>query len=563
VDEAIDLSNLSTDMQVGGYFPVPLLKESKFTMYDLLDSYHPDVPDMRIDTTREGDIFLAYERTFSYEMPNLNEYFGAFDVGMHDLSISSLFKDNSLPDLLDIQPQTLPSNFSYEKSITESYDLNKGLDVNNLANKQRITRILFQNTDIEITLNPSFNIRNSGVLKLQIQLQGDPNPLPEINVSNGPQSYTFHYDELTINANGNIGIKFIIKGDGETVVGTNDKIDCEIKFKKSNENFRYVVYGFFNYSLIDLSTGVKLDNYITDIRHYIPEGSVLNLEDPKFEFSTESNIGATLQFKLDKIESFLDDNGRESIKTFAPSRDPFSVYRANTLGETTITNDFEPINRDFFKKYGNANISDYITVHLDSLGFTYQLSSVQIPDLNNPTIPEEFIASDSKLDIHGKLTVPLAFDYGSVLCYSDTVEVDFTEDALDDVSLVELYFTCTNHLPLGLYVDFYLLDKNRNLIPGGPYQRMVVEKPEVYAEGAQKGRVKNEKVSEFKVAFNKNTNTSITKLKEAGYILLKYTSEDNPNKPAQDVKPTKLTTSDYVKVKIGMVIDGKITISDK
>jgi hypothetical protein len=568
VDEKVSLDDLSMEMLVGGYFEAPLIRESKFTMYDLLDAYHPDVEGLSIDTTLTGEIFLFYEKDTPCLMPDLNSYFSMFNTDLigGGIGIPELFSENDhLTTLLGIEAQTLRVGYKPTVNpVVKPYNLNDNLDSGDLENKQKLTRMQFWNTDLVITVKPTFEVKNRNVITMEIRIPGVA-PLTGIDVKDGGK--TFHLPEFQVNAADNIQIIFSIVGDGETTIADTDVIDCSIVFKPSksvNDDFRYIAYGFFNYTFRD-EMDIKIEDYVSDLYDYVPKGSVLKLENPQFKFTAESSIGIPLLFHLDKIASYLhkgEDEATGAIHSFDPgSVSP--INRSDKPGESSSTDNLETVNKSFFETYGHGEkISNYFTTELDSLQFNYSLTSEYIDienlDPHNPGIPEQFIPSDGQLNIHGELTVPMAFDEGSVLCYSDTVKINFTEDTLDDIKLAEFIFTCRNAMPIGMFVDIYLLDEDKQkTTPGKPYQHLYLGRPEVYTEGPLKGEVKGELLTKAEITFQKDTETSILELKKAKYILYEYKSDTSENP-----KPAKLTTRNYVKMAVGVRFDGKITISD-
>ncbi|MDR0507758.1 MAG: hypothetical protein LBH32_13215, partial [Dysgonamonadaceae bacterium] len=173
---------------------------------------------------------------------------------------------------------------------------------------------------------------------------------------------------------------------------------------------------------------------------------------------------------------------------------------------------------------------------------------------------EEFIPSDGQLTVYGKMTIPMSFDTGSVLCYSDTIEFDFSDPTLDDVSKLKLFFNYTNNFPLGMFVDVFLLDENKQSLSTKPYQEIYMDRPETYPDGENKGRVKTPKTGEFSIAFENGKANSIDKLKEAHYICVSYRSE---KENLDQAPPMRLSTSDKMTVRITCEIDGKIILENK
>ncbi|MCL2650166.1 MAG: hypothetical protein FWD60_03945 [Candidatus Azobacteroides sp.] len=568
IDKNVDLDNVSGDILLGGKLEGPLIRESEIKMSDLLETYNSDITDMHITVDElTGDIILTYDTVFTYNMNEINNLFEILNGKMFNFGMNDIFGDKSITDLLQIGAQTLPVGMDFRNDDTVDFDMSTSLG-NDLQNKQRISRIQFENTDIDVIISTtSFNIIGNDVLNIVLKTSdNDSLTITSQDIKNGIKTFQYRGNNKFEIKNQFVA-RFEVKGDDHTVIAADSKLNLTLKFRQGND-FRYIVYGWFDYKFDDV-TSIKTRDFITNIYDFIPKGSRFNLEDPRFDFQTESNLGVPLNFKLDGIKSFLRnmDGVSGDINTFSPTKDVnFPIRGASILGEvahTDNTNGFKSINRQFFQEYGGENISDYITSRLDSLTFSYQLSTTPGKDINNPTLPEEFIPSDGKLDIRGRFTTPFAFDKGSFISYSDTIkDIGFTDDYFDDISSFELSVTFTNNCPLGFFVKLFLLNDKYEKISTDPYQTITIERPEVYTEeGPNKGKVIREKVKEmapFYIEFKAGEPTAITELKNAKHILLEYQSDKNLD---DNTNPIRLTKDDSIKVKIGFILNGKILIN--
>jgi hypothetical protein len=558
VDKSVDWDNLSTDMSVGGSIPAPLFKESKLSLYKILEQYHPD--DMQgvvIDTTENGDIYLAYDSTFTYAMSTLNNDFTMFADNMFNIGISDIFKDTPILSLLGLTgtDATLPIGLHVNQVVPYEYDMNKNLAENEMIGRQRLDSILFRNTDIVLTIDPSFDI-HPGVLKIQIKIPGVNPPLPEISLEPGKTEYRFSsYEHFRIDAKGKIEITFNVEGDGKTKIGFDDEIRFFVGFESHNPEGKpdYVAYGLFNYSL-EFDNDFKMDTYIASLYNYVPEAdnTVLSLENPQFNFELSSNMGIPLQFSLDTIISYL--HSREPEIFLSKGNAVFDIKATDEIGKTVITDDIRTIDNAFFQDYGNQKFSNFINTSMDSLYFSYRLAAREV-DIDNPDQPIEFIPSDGELKVVGKLKVPMIFGETSVICYRDTIKLDFDFESLDDVSKLELRFHYINHIPLGFYVHLSLLDESyENLLDNKPYQSILINKPGVDEDGAVNENELAKGEGDFSLIFTKDTETSISQMKNAKYLIFEYRSREKDD-PEERIR---LKASDYISIKLGAIIDGRI-----
>jgi hypothetical protein len=112
-------------------------------------------------------------------------------------------------------------------------------------------------------------------------------------------------------------------------------------------------------------------------------------------------------------------------------------------------------------------------------------------------------------------------------------------------------------MPIGFYVDLYLLDENYNNILGEKdkvYQAIEIGKADVDSDGV----VDESKVEpkEYSLSFTKETATSITEMGKANYLVLSYRSV----KKGATEPPIRLKSKDYLSLKLGIAIDGQILI---
>jgi hypothetical protein len=567
-------------MLMGGKTAGPVLKESTLKLYDLIERYNnDDMHGVTLDTAANGDIFLAYDTIFSYTMNQINFDFTKF-AGQMELGIDKLLENTPIDKILtnlpeelqkewETKPITLTPEITNTAEMSYTLDIDDQFNIDGLKEKQILQRIDFLNTDIIIKIKPTFAIKTDRLLNLEITMPFIDTPI-KVNLKKGEadieQPFTITSDkQFSLNAKGNeFKFKFILTGDDATKVKMGDNIACDIELKIKEES-KYVAYGWFNYTYND---NFKADTLVASLNDYIPKAdeTILRILDPQCIFEVHTTLGVPLEFGLDTIYS----DSPNGNKTFI-NHDFFSIDRAQNYRDTAITK-VAPIDNTYFKERDpDVSFSDFIRSDMDALRFSYHFVAQKL-DLNNmdkDKVPVQFIPSDAKLDIHGKLRVPLAFDTGSILCYQDTIELDMDTESLKDVSRVELYFNYTNHLPIGFYLDLYLLDESyQNILKDEnqlerdtAYQTINIEKTPVYTTGDRKGIVDESKLNsgKFTLTFTKDTDTSITQIQKAKYMLFKYRSI----KEGVSGEAIRMKASDYLSLSVNFFIDGKIIISNE
>jgi hypothetical protein len=563
IDKSVDLDNLSEDMALGGKITLPVLKESRINIYELLERYQSDnVSEIKVDTTG-GDIFLIYDTVFKYGLNQINFDFSAFAGNMNeDVGIFDLTEGTSIGDILPnleffgVDEIAIPVGTNSDYSIPLEFNLNDQLSGEN----QKLSKVEFLNTNIVIKIEPNFRIETEGLLTLKITLpDSKPGDAPwEIQVKPGITEYKKETNSFIVPANSEFGFEFILTGDGRTNVKPTSNIACGIALESRDEIPAYVAYGWFNYTYRESieTDDNKKDTVAINLSDYIPGAgeTVLKMLDPQFTFEIRSTLGIPLEFGLDTIQGEFP----ERIEIFKNTKDAFPIGSVplDHVGDT-IHSDPVLINNDFFAG-SSYTFSDFINTDLQSLGFFYHFGTDEVDLENTDNVPVQFVTSDSYLEVSGKLRVPLAFDEGSVICYRDTMELDLDTESLEDVSSLELHFTYTNHLPIGFYVELSLLDESHQNILGQDkvYQTITIGKAIVDAEGAvDENQVASDK---YILKFDKDQETSIIQMKDAKYISFSYRSIEKGDSSEPRIR---LKATDYLSLQLGIFIDGQILVN--
>jgi hypothetical protein len=441
----VDMDNLSTDMRLGGKLALPL-GSSEFTVKDLLERYKPDSL-IKVDVNDEGVVMLYAENFVDYKTPDLSQQFGELVSDMTSFSVETqpLNLKNVGFDAMTPRP-----GFTIQHEATVPFDFNS-LNQNNTV--QEITRILFQETSIKVSVNTYGKNYPKGFLVMTMQIPGTTD---SIVIDPFYASIDHRKTNLMIYVNKaqttDYKIKFKITGDGITPIALDDMINISISF---DEDSKYVVYGYFYYN----DGNPQMQPYHVNLFSYLPEGTDLRLYAPSIKFNVTSNIGIPFIFDLGSITSYL--HGEQQPRVVATHLVKDSViHRARDLvvaANSTITIDTST--------FPNNNASDIFNTKLDSISTAYTFRAPMRGSSLIDTV-EQFIASDSWMKLTASIQMPFWLDAGSVFTYADTIlKEDFDNEYITSASLI---FDYTSNLPVSFALTITLLDENKEQIQVSP-----------------------------------------------------------------------------------------------
>jgi hypothetical protein len=533
----VDMTNLSTDMQLGGKLAAPI-GSSEFTVKDLLERYDQDSL-FGIGVDDDGMVMLYVENFVSYKTPDLSEKFSALT-------------DDVMKYSIETQPLHLKEVVGFDVSLTPQagevimQETEQDFDFNSLNSDhsvQKINRLLFKQTTIEVKVNTHNKDYPPGFLVVTVHLPGTKDSIV-IDVSNKSISQPKTNLEVQLNSatQATYAVKFKITGDGSTQIATNDKIGVSIEFTKSD----YIVYGHFYYNE---GKNIKMEPYKVDLFSYLPEGTSLRFFAPSFKFNVTSNMGVPFIFDMDTIASTYYGASTPSYAKVDMRKDTV-IARAGALGESassTITLD----NTSFS---GSSTASDIFTTALTSIGASY---AFRTPGSGDPLAEaEQFIASDSWLKMTASAQLPIWLDKGSVIAYADTLEFDDIDiEDYDYITNAVLLFTYTSYLPLGFDVTITLLDKNKSAIS--------VANPNRYSYAIEAAPVDddgnvnpgNPEAGEFSIEYDRSV---IDDLKKTKYLKISVKASG-----ATQNSKIKITDNGKLSVKVGLRTEGGLTVEGK
>jgi hypothetical protein len=526
--EAVDLNNLSTDMQLGGKLAVPV-GSTEFTIKDLLERYEQDTS-IHVGIG-DGDVVMLYvENIMTYQTPDLSDKFSALTQDVMAYSIET--KPLNLADV----------GFDFQVAPTQgaviAQDTTMTFDFNNLNNdsEQEINSLLFRKTDIKVTVNTYGKTYPEGFLVITLQLPGT-NDSIVIDASKG--SFVEPKQNLKVLLNKEqtteYSVKFKITGDGTTTIATNDRINIAIAFTNSD----YIVYGYFYYN-----DGKKqMQPYSVDLFSYLPEGCDLRFFAPSFKFDVSSNIGIPFIFDIDTIISH--EYGESDPKYVSVSLSENNVIaRADSLGDLECSS--IAVDKTSFP---DGNASSIFNTKLTSIGASF---SFRAPEIGNSlAAKEQFISSDSRLTMTANAQLPIWLDAGSVVAYADTLDGIDIED-YDYITDAKLLFAYTSYLPMGFAITITLLDEQMNPIAVAEPDKYAYEIKAAPVDGDGGVIQSNPTQGEFSIEYK---NDVISDLKKAKHLVVNVKA-----KGATPGSKIKITNNDKLSIKVGLRTEGGLTV---
>jgi hypothetical protein len=529
----VDMDNLSTDMQLRGKLALPL-GETEFSIKDLLDRYKVEDSLMGVGVDGDGVVMLYVENIVDYETPDLSESFRSLidDVMNFDV-VAQPFK---MSTILGYSTSYVPTGtIAVEKE--EPFDFN---ELNNNDSTQKITRILFKKTTVEVTVDTYEKDYPPGFLVVTMQIPGtDDSIVIDIGDPLARQEKT----NLEINLEGkkttSYRVKFKLNGNGETEISADAMIGISVAFKETKD---YMIFGNFYYN----DGKRQMQPYHVDLFSYLPEGTNLRFCAPSFKFNVTSNIGIPFIFELDTMTSYNHDGTTISVRPNLAGKNV--IHRAATASPVvtgTITIDKEC--------FPDGNIASIFQTNLDSISADYAFRSLGVDEVY-PEAPaeaeEQFIGSDSRLRMTFSAQMPFWLDTGSVIAYTDTIE-DVVEDIDNDyITSASLIFSYTSHLPIGIEITIALLDENRQVVDVSSKERYryLIEAAPVDEEGAVSSPVDG--------SFSIDYESIISDLKKAKRLVVKVraTGETSSSR-------IKITERDKFKVKAELRAEGGFSVS--
>jgi hypothetical protein len=520
----VDLNNLSTDVRLGGKLALPV-GSVEFSIKDLLDRYEADTL-ISVGVDDSGTLMLFVENVINYKTPDLSEKFDALVDDMMEYNVETKPLDLGGFSF----PLTPGIGRIIEKDTTMTFDFNS-LNANDTL--QKISRILFTKTTIAVKVDTYDATYPPGFLTITIQIPGTND---SIVIDASRRSHEEKKENLEIKLNDSTYmVKFKVTGDGSTSISTDAKIKVSIDFKESE----YVVYGHFYYN----DGRKQMQPYHVDLFRYLPEGTDLRFYAPSFKFNVTSNIGVPFIFDMDTITSYIHDKA-EPTHVKLNWMNNSNVVKASPEPGVSIVSVV-----GFDKETFDGQASKIFNTSLDSISATY---TFRAPERGNQLAEtEQFIASNSWLQMTASAQMPFWLDAGSTIVYTDTL-TDVGDISNDYITNASLIFSYTSYLPMSFGVTITPLDENRQPVatssPDNKYSYKIRA-----ADVDEDGLVDNPIEDKFTISYDAGI---IDDLKKTRHLIVKV--------EAEGVTPyarIKITEADGLKIRVELRAEGGITVS--
>jgi len=560
-DDTINLDDLDKSVAIGGEIEMPLVKTSRFTVAELLDSLKNknSIEGLSIDSLDDKTITLMYRmEEKNFELRKINQDFEDFQQTLENgLTVADLIEQN------DIVAAFYAENGAKTLQTTdirdESYSIPLQFDEPNLR------KIKYAKLDatIDVSVTTTVNIQNAGgitVLSADLTIptisedfltQGTKVISTSLKSGTGTTVYTTQ-EQLILDCTRNIEIDFHLRGDGATYIGSTDDLKAELKFTPNMDDFK--IWGWFNYVLANQPLSLSLQQELAEapIQEYLSDGTELSFADPRFTFDVETNLGIPLVFELYSLSTrYKGTQNPGSLGNHA-----FDLNRATDDHPTVDSIFYINKNVDWMSAVEKEDYGKMFSTQLDTIDLQY-IVKTQTVDVNvaNPELPLQYLGSDSYVKFFPAATLPLHFNKETRIRYDEIIEQDFLDAADVDSSYDNMrgkvVFNYINTLPIPLYATVYTKETQDESELGEEYVRLRLEP------------------NTTTLTPYETNNITIKDLTAAKYLRIVYDSAPNPKFPNPETDadkyfsaPFTLKTTDYAEVQVGLKMEGYINVSE-
>ena len=443
VKETFDSSELNfrPDFHAGVASPVGY---RTFTMDDFFDPH-----DQRITRTDENGLLTLFYQT-RFESPLLGDIFSIDNFGESGALNNESGQDVFL-ETIDAQ---------YETRDTAWLEI----AVSPQMNESRISRILIEQLEFEITTSSEFDLNVSYRVEMPTMLRNN-NSYEVALEANGNYSESLEGYVLEMQKHGDMIGSFPVVVHSvfypsNTVIPANSEI---IAYHLSFENFIYeTIYGNFSGYAINLpSNTIDLDIYKS-----IPEGT-FHFSQPEMTIITENSVGIPVGIGLSDFRTHTEQNNWQPIDGEAvPNEHTPWVY--NYPG---VSLPDRKANDSLAVLHDQWNFSEHSDSKPEQLTFESQLHV-------NPYLEtgEHFIRKDSRTSFNVNLELPL-YGYARFLSLTDTMNFlisDFISKDYEQLEKVYFRFKVTNGFPIAFNLQVYLANENLAVVDSLFDERQVI-----------------------------------------------------------------------------------------
>ncbi len=521
----IDLSNISKDVQIKESLVVPIGEDS-LSVNDVLSKLN-----LQNQIVLDGDAINF--------VTEIDKEYQFLDVNLMEHSTATVLPFNlvAIPKILANKEISVPG---------AATNVSFGLDPNSTT--QRVDKIEISSLSFGVTMENTnlfvFGTTNpilSSDLKLvlifpKMYKSGTNTPIDPVQIPVVPfgQSSEVNLSNFYMDTQGSTGTPIEVKlysGNRDITIGSSSTLKLTVVFNRLDN---IVAYGKFKLNSAAPTT-LKLP---LDMLSSLPAG--LRFANPKAKITLQSNVGSYLMFNIESIKAFSKDHSVVRQGTFLNGSTSVveSIDKPLTPG-LFITKSLRTLDKD----YGSTDLLFDTSVKLDTLEYKFSMNT---DDVRNAANPPAFVTPGMSIKANIKIEIPLYFKSGSNISLSDTIQnIDLP---FEDIEQATLVLKVTNALPVKATFSMKFLDANNNIITTSlndlPY---VINSGEVDGSGI----VTNATISPINIELTKIQANEIKDATGMIYTLV-LAGQTNSN-------PINITKNNYIKVKLGAFVTGKMT----
>ncbi len=535
----VDLVNFSKDIKIQESLVTPI-GEAQVSLGDLLNV----VGEQDLVGTDADSIYLQISDSleFKYKIFNVNKYIEPLTFTF------TPFQTN----------QTLPPNFSFPV-IESTEDVNLGINTD--ITNQRVDSVWINSVKFNVSLDA--NVGSADNYSYEVSFPG--NNLRYANGNPIELTGTFssfnQIDEVvlkdlklyTTNASSVLPIKLkIIAITGNTTTNVDSQTTINVTTELKEIDYE-VAFGLFDPQPKEANPYTLNFNLSEYLRDVIPANISYNMKlaNPKIDVQFQSNIGNYLNFNVGYLKAYEKDNPSVYAKSIFDNGTNSMVENLKKPAMYEfVKHDFKQLTRT----NGSTNLFFDMTKNFDTFEFEWSMTN-NVDSMNAHPTSSNFILNDTRIKTKIKFTVPLYFDAGTSISYSDTIKnigsgisTVLKDNALDTVILV---LTIKNGLPIKVNLELtnFLDALGNELNLPGLDKIYNIDSPEVNADGT------TSKVAESQIQINIGKN-QVNELKKLENLKFMVTVAGK-----LDTSAIQFTKNNTLGVKAGVYVKGTATLN--
>ena len=432
-------NNLDDELKFDQSLAVPI-GDAELSIEDILNRI--DSVDEYISTNQDS-IFFSYTDSLIWSLR---------DIPMMGLT-NTITRSHTLPF-----PYTIPAGNTYNIEIDDVIDLG----INDNLDDQRIDSIIAYSAQLSFTLNKNqLNINPSDV-KITFTFPSGNASQGDLKFTNSSDNAGIVYQPTAFGVPGNVTLPsfaLALRKSGVNLstlpvhvniaikpgssVTTLAQSSVSISMKVTDLAFEYAK-GLFSPTLTNNDQVEEID--LTDFMKSLPEG-LFRLSEPAINFSIRNNLGIKIGLNVDYFKAYHNDNSPgEVYADFGNGRrdTQISIAPATKIGETVTTSyTINKANGKLDALFDNNPIYDMLSYKFNTENLRKNLADAQ-----------DFITPKGRVKVDFDVRVPLKFNAGSYVAFSDTIK-DIDLDSLLEEDYLEkaiIVLKVTNGLPIGVQV---------------------------------------------------------------------------------------------------------------